>query len=121
MRQHIFSSLRIMYHHLLVTIEQELTKLFGTEWAVENLLPPIVQIREHESYLRRLTALKACSMMATAMDADSARLHLLPIIVDMAADVVRWDFFSETIGTLHFFRINNIFHSSFLAGSKYSI
>lgn len=62
--------------------------MFGTEWAIENLLPPILQIREHESYLRRLTALKACSMMATAMDAETARVQLLPIILDMAADVV---------------------------------
>ena len=62
--------------------------MFGTEWAIENLLPPILQIREHESYLRRLTALKACSMMATAMDAETARVQILPIILDMAADVV---------------------------------
>jgi hypothetical protein len=72
---------------------QELTKLFGTEWAVENLLPPIIQIREHESYLRRLTALKAFSMIATAMDAESASLELLPLILDMATDVVRWNLY----------------------------
>jgi hypothetical protein len=63
--------------------------LFGTDWAIEHLLPPIIQIREHESYLRRLTALKACSMIATAMDPESASLELLPIILDMSTDVVR--------------------------------
>jgi serine/threonine-protein phosphatase 2A regulatory subunit A len=67
---------------------QELTALFGPEWATENLIPPILEIREHQSYLRRLTALKACAMMATASDADTARIDLLPIILDMATDVV---------------------------------
>jgi hypothetical protein len=52
------------------------------------LIPPILEIREHQSYLRRLTALKACAMMATAMDAETARIDVLPIILDMAADVV---------------------------------
>ena len=55
-------------------------------------------------------------MMATAMDADSARVHMLPIIVDMAADVVCWDIFRDTIGALPF-KINNIFHLSFITGS----
>jgi hypothetical protein len=41
-------------------------------------------------------------MMATAMDADSARIHLLPIIVDMAADVVCLDSFRNVIGASPF-------------------
>jgi hypothetical protein len=72
----------------ILSFFQELTSLFGTEWAIENLIPPILEIREHKSYLRRLTALKACAMMATAMDPDSARMDVLPVILDMATDVV---------------------------------
>jgi hypothetical protein len=34
-------------------------------------------------------------MMATAMDADTARIQLLPIVFDMAADVVRLAFYFE--------------------------
>jgi serine/threonine-protein phosphatase 2A regulatory subunit A len=67
---------------------KELTQLFGTEWAVEHLLPPILEIREHASYLRRLTALKACAMMATAMDTETVRKEILPVLLDMATDVV---------------------------------
>lgn len=74
--------------NVLLSLLQELTALFGPEWATENLIPPILEIREHQSYLRRLTALKACAMMATAMDTDTARIEVLPIILDMATDVV---------------------------------
>jgi serine/threonine-protein phosphatase 2A regulatory subunit A len=81
--------------------------LFGTEWAVEHLLPPIVQIREHESYLRRLTALKACSIMATVMDADTVRLEVLPIILDMAADVVRLMHFTVVCVCIRVYRLTS--------------
>ncbi|KAL7578172.1 hypothetical protein ACA910_012608 [Epithemia clementina (nom. ined.)] len=66
----------------------ELTALFGTQWATQFLLPSIVDIRTHESYLRRLTALQACAVMATKMDADAARLHVLPLVLEMASDIV---------------------------------
>ena len=66
----------------------ELTALFGSEWARQFLLPSIVDIRTHESYLRRLTALQACAVMATKMDHDAARVHVLPLILEMATDVV---------------------------------
>ena len=67
---------------------KELTALFGTEWAIQHLLPSIVEIRENKSYLRRLTALQACAMMATVMDAQAARSEMLPLVMDMSADVV---------------------------------
>jgi len=56
---------------------------------VAHLLPPMLEIREHSSYLRRLTALKACAMMATGMDAETVRKEILPVLLDMATDVVR--------------------------------
>ena len=74
--------------HAAATNLGELTALFGTEWATKFLLPSIVDIRTHESYLRRLTALQACSVMATKMDHDAARLHVLPLVLEMASDIV---------------------------------
>lgn len=68
---------------------QELTAVFGTEWATDFLVPSILEIRKQESYLRRLTALQACAMMATEMDPDTATLEILPLVLDMATDVVR--------------------------------
>lgn len=67
---------------------KELTALFGTEWTMASLMPPIADMRHHESYLRRLTALQACALMSTKMDPDSARLHALPMVLEMATDAV---------------------------------
>jgi serine/threonine-protein phosphatase 2A regulatory subunit A len=47
-----------------------------------------MEIRQKQSYLRRLTALQACSMMATKMDPDTARLEVLPLVLEMATDTV---------------------------------
>ena len=67
---------------------KELTALFGTEWTMSALIPPIADMRHHESYLRRLTALQACALMSTKMDPDTARLHALPMVLEMATDAV---------------------------------
>lgn len=66
----------------------ELTKLFGTDWACEFLMPSINDIRRHPSYLRRLTAVLACSRMATEMDPAIASIEVLPIVLEMATDTV---------------------------------
>ena len=66
-----------------------MTALFGTEWALEHLMPPIREFLGSELYLRRLTALQACSLMTTKMNEDAARLEMLPKILDMALDRVR--------------------------------
>ena len=67
---------------------KELTALFGAQWANMYLLPSLAEIKQHQSYLRRLTAVQACSMMATVMDSVQARVELLPMILDMATDTV---------------------------------
>eukprot|EP00980_Cylindrotheca_fusiformis_P000612 scaffold154_cov129-Cylindrotheca_fusiformis.AAC.29 len=66
----------------------ELTKLFGTEWACEYLMPSINDIHRHTSYLRRLTAVLACSRMAVQMDPALASTEVLPIVLEMASDTV---------------------------------
>ena len=67
---------------------KELTALFGTEWTMGALIPPIADMRHHESYLRRLTALQACALMSTKMEPETARLHALPMVLEMATDAV---------------------------------
>ena len=67
---------------------KHLTALFGAPWAIENLVPSITEIREHESYLRRLTAVQSLSMMATVVDKETACIELLPLILEMATDMV---------------------------------
>ena len=65
-----------------------MTSLFGSEWAVAHLLPSIEKILKNPSYLRRLTAVKACASIATAMDSDEAAQNILPVILNMAKDDV---------------------------------
>jgi len=67
---------------------KELTALFGSDWAVEYLLPSISDIRFHQSYLRRLTAVQACTLMSTVMEPEIAMLELLPLVLEMATDTV---------------------------------
>lgn len=67
---------------------KELTALFGSEWTCEHLLPSIEEIRNHPSYLRRLTVVQACAKMAVEMDPPIASTEVLPMVLDMATDSV---------------------------------
>jgi hypothetical protein len=68
---------------------QELTIIFGAEWAIEYLLPPLGEIIRHQSYLRRLSAVQALSLMATVMKPrELAITDVLPLVLLMATDNV---------------------------------
>lgn len=67
---------------------KDLTALFGADWASIHIIPYITEIRQHQSYLRRLTAVQACTLMSTVINPDVARSELLPIVLDMASDNV---------------------------------
>ena len=72
-------------------IRKKLTIIFGAEWAIVYLIPPLNEIRHNRSYLRRLTAVQAFSLIATAMESELAQTEVLPIILEMAADDVSAD------------------------------
>eukprot|EP00970_Alexandrium_tamarense_P003984 scaffold692_cov203-Alexandrium_tamarense.AAC.8 len=67
---------------------KELTALLGSEWAVQNLLPRVREVMKHPSYLRRVNAVQAIMLMASAMDVNTAQLEALPILLEMACDPV---------------------------------
>lgn len=67
---------------------KELASVFGTEWATEYILPSIEEIRHHESYLRRMTAVQACGLMSTEIDVSTVTSEILPMILEMAMDDV---------------------------------
>jgi len=68
---------------------KELTQIFGAEWAIESLLPPLDKVRRHQSYLRRLTAAHAFTLMATVIEPpEIATTEILPMILLMATDNV---------------------------------
>lgn len=51
-------------------------------------MPAIQEFFKNDSYLRRLTALQACALMAIEMNSDSARIEILPKLLEMSADTV---------------------------------
>ena len=67
---------------------KELTALLGTEWSIQNVFPRVRQVMEHPSYLRRMNAVQATALMATAMDVKSAQVEVLPILLEMHYDPV---------------------------------
>jgi serine/threonine-protein phosphatase 2A regulatory subunit A len=60
----------------------------GSEWAVKNLLPRVKEVMENQSYLRRMNAVQAISLMATVMDEPTAQWEILPILLEMHCDPV---------------------------------
>ena len=68
---------------------KDLAALFGTEWATEYLIPSIKEISQHQSYLRRLTAVQACALMSMVMETETVKMELLPLVLEMACDLVR--------------------------------
>jgi len=67
---------------------KKLTQIFGAEWAIVYLIPSLNEIRHNRSYLRRLTAVQAFTLIATAMESELAQTEVLPIVLEMAADEV---------------------------------
>ena len=67
---------------------KELTNIFGAEWAIEYLIPPLNEIRKHTSYLRRVIAVQAFVAMSTVMEPEIARTEILPLILQMTTDNV---------------------------------
>jgi len=67
---------------------QDLTDLFGTSWAMIHIFPSIEEIRHHASYLRRLTAVQACSLMSVKMEPNVVKLDLLRLVLEMSNDNV---------------------------------
>lgn len=67
---------------------KELTALLGSEWAVQNLLPRVKEVMENQSYLRRMNAVQAMSLMGTVMDESTAQWEILPVLLEMHCDPV---------------------------------
>jgi serine/threonine-protein phosphatase 2A regulatory subunit A len=67
---------------------KELTSIFGSDWIIDNIFPPLSEIRQHQSYLRRVTAVQAYTSIATVMDPEISKIECIPLILMMATDSV---------------------------------
>jgi len=66
----------------------KLIEVFGVSWAQVNIIPKIVALASHRTYLYRMTSLLAINDMAKAVGAEVTTNALLPVILKMAADPV---------------------------------
>jgi serine/threonine-protein phosphatase 2A regulatory subunit A len=66
-----------------------LVAVFGPTWAHDCIYPPLMALKCHPSYLRRLSAVQAASFLTTKVERDTPLMeHIVPLIVDMASDTV---------------------------------
>ncbi|GAA5870166.1 hypothetical protein JCM1840_001581 [Sporobolomyces johnsonii] len=65
---------------------RKLTEVFGVEWAKETIIPKVVEMGHNVNYLFRMTTVFAITTMGPALDVDSIRTYILPIIIQLAAD-----------------------------------
>jgi len=67
---------------------KRLALTFGAEWTDAKIVPRVVQLKEHKNYLYRTTALFAVSALAEIVSQDALENKLLPMILQLAEDVV---------------------------------
>jgi len=66
-----------------------LVAVFGPTWAYDCIYPPLMELKCHPSYLRRLSAVQAASFLTTKVERETPLMeHIVPLIVDMASDTV---------------------------------
>lgn len=67
---------------------KELTRILGSDWTIKNVFPQLEEVRQHQSYLRRITAVQAYTAIATVMEAETSKIECIPLILMMATDHV---------------------------------
>ncbi|KAK2962101.1 putative Serine/threonine-protein phosphatase 2A 65 kDa regulatory subunit A beta [Blattamonas nauphoetae] len=67
---------------------QELTKILGSQWAVQMLVPNVSKLATEKHYLYRMTTLLAVSSLAPAFNPEELEEHLLPIALRFSTDTV---------------------------------
>lgn len=65
-----------------------LTDLFGAQWTQTYLLPLVLDTRNRESYLHRLTALLGIGKLASKLAPETVASELVPIVRQMVSDPV---------------------------------
>lgn len=66
----------------------KLTSLFGEAWAVKTVVPGVLQLRAHNSYLMRQTMLQCCKEMAPHVSLATLENMIFPAVVSLVGDSV---------------------------------
>lgn len=67
---------------------RSLTEIFGTQWAVQHMIPKLLSLHVDKNYLHRITPLFGMASMAGAVPPDLVKRIFLPVLVTLAQDQV---------------------------------
>jgi len=67
---------------------KKLVEVFGQEWAVEHVIPKVVELTKHTNYLYRTTPLLAITTLSSAFPPDVVAGKLLPLAIELTNDAV---------------------------------
>jgi len=67
---------------------KKLVEVFGQEWAVEHVIPKVVELTKHTNYLYRTTPLFAITTLSSVFPPDVVASKLLPLALELTNDVV---------------------------------
>jgi len=67
---------------------KKLVEAFGQEWAVEHIIPKVVELTKHTNYLYRTTPLFAITTLSSVFPPDVISVKLLPLALDLTNDGV---------------------------------
>jgi len=67
---------------------KRLVQVFGVEWAIEHVVPKVVELTRHTNYLYRTTPLYAITILATVLPPEEVSNKLLPLAISLANDPI---------------------------------
>lgn len=65
-----------------------MTIIYGTPWAVKNVVPKVMWHHTDPNYLHRLTPLFYMAVMAEIFTGDVVKAHFLPVLKALSKDKV---------------------------------
>ncbi|KAG5608220.1 hypothetical protein H5410_019501 [Solanum commersonii] len=67
---------------------KRLAEEFGPEWAIQHIIPQVLDVINNSHYLYRMTILRAISLLAPVMGSEITCSKLLPVVITAAKDRV---------------------------------
>jgi serine/threonine-protein phosphatase 2A regulatory subunit A len=65
---------------------KRLAEEFGPEWAMQHIIPQVLEKINNPHYLYRMTILQAISLLAPVMGAEITCQQLLPVVINSSKD-----------------------------------
>lgn len=67
---------------------KKLCDVFGKSWGTKNVVPSVVNLKNHENYLVRITCLHASNILINSIEESVVQSTIVPLIISLASDKV---------------------------------